>query len=194
MPTDDGSGLSTERLILRRWLDRDRAPFARMNADPEVMRYMTRALSAAETDAFVERIEAQFRECGFGLWAVERRADERFLGFTGLAAGVVGAPPGTIEIGWRFDRFAWGQGYATEAARAALHFGFEEAGLPEIVSMTSTLNLASMRVMERIGLQRDPAGDFDHPRLPEGHPLRRHVLYRLSRTEYRNAADPTRAL
>ena len=190
VPPDDGPTLNTERLILRRWLARDREPFARMNADPEVTRHLSRALNRDESDAFVDRIEAQVRERGFGLWAVERRDDRRFLGFTGLAAGVAGAPtPDAIEIGWRFDRFAWGHGYATEAARAALRFGFEVACLPEIVSLTSVGHEASRRVMERIGLHRDPADDFDHPRLAVDSPLRRHVLYRLTSEEYRRAAD-----
>jgi RimJ/RimL family protein N-acetyltransferase len=182
--------------VLRRWLDRDRAPFAEMNADPEVMRYFPRSLSGPESDAMVDRLEARFDENDFGLWAVERRKDRAFLGFTGLATtaslgfvgpaeALLGPPPiPEAEIGWRFARFAWGQGYATEAARAALEFGFETAGLREIMSITSALNIASMRVMERIGLQRDPSDDFDHPRIPEGNPLRRHVLYRLTRSEF----------
>jgi len=190
--------LETERLILRRWHERDRARFAAMNADSQVMRYFVQPLSGSESDALVDRFEARFEERGFGLWAVERRDDGVFLGFTGLAStaslgfvgsaeSLLGPPPiPEAEIGWRFARFAWGQGYATEAARAALRFGFETAELPEIASFTSALNVASIRVMERIGLQRDPAGDFDHPRIPEGHPLRRHVLYRLSRAEYGN--------
>lgn len=201
VPDRDDSTLSTERLILRRWKDRDRAPFARMNADPEVMRYFVRPLAGPESDALVDRIEAQFEERGFGLWAVERREDAAFLGFTGLATtvslgftGQASAALGTplvpeAEVGWRFDRTAWGQGYATEAARAALRFGFDVVDLPEIVSFTTPLNVASRRVMERLGMHRDPAEDFDHPRIPEGNPLRRHVLYRLTRAEFRGTPD-----
>lgn len=192
-----GPTLTTERLILRRWLERDRAPFAAMNADSQVMRYFVQPLSGPESDALVDRIEARFEERGFGLWAVERRDDGAFLGFTGLATtaslGFVGpaesqlGPPPIpeAEIGWRFASFAWGHGYATEAAGAALRFGFQTAELPEIVSFTSNLNVASIRVMERIGLLRDPAGDFDHPRIPEGHPLRWQVLYRLTGAQFR---------
>jgi RimJ/RimL family protein N-acetyltransferase len=117
---------------------------------------------------------------GFGLWAVERQADGRFLGFTGLAAPTFKAHfTPCVEVGWRFAVEAWGHGYATEAARAALRFGFENLDLAEIVSFTVPANTRSRAVMERLGMTRDPADDFDHPRLPEGHPLRHHVLYRL---------------
>lgn len=198
---ESGPTLRTDRLVLRRWRPDDRVPFARLNADPEVMRHFVKPLSRDESDALVDRIEAQFETRGYGLWAVERRADGAFLGFTGLADFVFGEPARAfVEVGWRFDRFAWGHGYATEAAREALRFGFEDVELPEIASWTSPLNVPSMRVMERIGLHRDPADDFDHPRVPEGHPLRRHVLYRLTRAEWlarppaadsSPAADPT---
>jgi RimJ/RimL family protein N-acetyltransferase len=180
-----GSTLLTERLILRRWRDSDREPFARLNADPEVMRHFLRPLSRGESDALVDRIEARFDERGYGLWAVERQNDGAFLGFTGLAYQTFEAQfTPCVEIGWRFDRFVWHQGYATEAALEALRIGFEEAGLDEIVSFTSLDNVASVRVMERIGMHRDPAGDFDYPNIPPGHPLRRHLLYRLKREEY----------
>jgi ribosomal-protein-alanine N-acetyltransferase len=184
MPSDLHATLSTDRLILRRWRDSDREPFARLNADPEVMRHFLRPLTRAESDAFVDRIEARFDERGFGLWAVERREDAAFLGFTGLAYQDFEAHfTPCVEVGWRFDRFAWGHGYATEAAREALRLGFGPAGLAEIVSLTSRLNVPSMRVMERIGMHRDPADDFDYPNIPAGHPLRRHVVYRLRREE-----------
>ncbi len=185
MKPDPGPTLRTERLVLRRWRPDDRPPFARLNADPEVMRHFVRPLSRDESDALVDRIEAQFEARGYGLWAVERHADCAFLGFTGLADFVFGEPARAfVEVGWRFDRFAWGHGYATEAAREVLRFGFEDAGLAEIASWTSPLNTSSVRVMERLGLHHDPADDFDHPRVPEGHPLRRHVLYRLTRAEW----------
>lgn len=180
-----GPTLTTERLTLRRWAAADREPFARLNADPEVMRHFVQPLSRDESDAFVERIEAGFEARGYGLWAVERQTDGAFLGFTGLAWHTFEAPfTPCAEVGWRFDRSAWGHGYATEAGRASLRFGFEEAGLAEIFSWTSPLNRPSVAVMERLGMARDPAEDFDHPRVPEGHPLRRHVLYRLSRERY----------
>jgi len=185
MLTQLGPTLTTERLVLRRWRESDREAFAHLNADPEVMRHFLRPLSREESDAFVDRIEARFEERGYGLWAVERRADEAFLGFTGLAYQTFEAPfTPCVEVGWRLDTFAWGHGYTSEAGREALRFGFEEAGLDEIVSFTSPGNVASVRVMERIGMRRDPAGDFDYPNMPAGHPLRRHVLYRLRREEF----------
>lgn len=184
-PGGNRVALQTERLTLRRWQESDREPFARLNADPQVMRYFLRPLSREESDAFVDRIEARFEELGYGLWAVERRADGVFLGFTGLARQSFEAPfTPCVEVGWRLARFAWGNGYATEAAREALRFGFEVAELDEIVSFTSPVNVASMRVMEKIGMHRDAADDFDYPNMPVGHPLRRHVLYRLKREEY----------
>jgi len=173
--------------MLRRWRDSDREPFARLNADPEVMRYFARPLDRAESDALIDRIEARFDERGYGLWVVERRADGTFLGFTGLAYQDFEAPfTPCVEVGWRLDSFAWGNGYATEAARAAIRFGFELARLDEIVSFTTESHMASRRVMERLGMHRDPHDDFDYPNLPAGHPLRRHVLYRLSRDEYKS--------
>ena len=184
-PADPHAALQTERLILRRWRDSDREPFARLNADPAVMRHFLRPLTRGESDAFVGRIEARFVERGYGLWAVERRENAAFLGFAGLACHDFDAPfTPCVEVGWRFDRSAWGHGYATEAAREALRIGFVEAGLDEIVSFTSSLNAASVRVMERIGMHRNPADDFDYPTIPVGHPLRRHVLYRLTRDEF----------
>ena len=178
--------LTTERLILRRWRKSDREPFARLNADPDVMRHFLRPLTREESDSFVDRIETRFGEHGYGLWAVERKEDGIFLGFTGLAYQEFEAHfTPCVEVGWRFDRFAWGHGYATEAAREALRFGFDDAGLDEIVSFTSLSNAQSIRVMERIGLHRDARDDFDYPNMPAGHPLRRHLLYRLKREEYK---------
>jgi ribosomal-protein-alanine N-acetyltransferase len=176
----------TPRLILRRFRDGDREPFARLNGDPDVMRHFPAALNRSESDALVERIDAAFEAYGYGLWAVERVDDSRFLGFTGLARPTFEAAfSPCVEIGWRFAADAWGHGYATEAANAALDHGFEAAGLEEILSWTSPLNTASRHVMERLGMHRDPADDCDHPRLPEGHALRPHVLYRLRRDEWR---------
>ena len=181
-----GPTLATDRLILRRFRDSDREPFARLNGDPEVMSQFPRPLTRDESDALVDRIVARFDERGYGLWAVERREDGIFLGFTGLAYQTFEAPfTPCVEVGWRLDRFAWGHGYATEAAREALKFGFEVACLEEIVSFTATTNAGSRRVMEKIGLHHDPADDFDNPSFAAGHPLRRHVLYRLSREEFR---------
>jgi RimJ/RimL family protein N-acetyltransferase len=177
--------LTTARLTLRGFGDADRAPFAAMNGDPLVMEHFPAPLSRAESDAFVDRIVRRWEDDGLGLWAVERREDHRFLGFTGLVVEYSGMPFGpAIEIGWRFAAGAWGSGYATEAARAALRYGFEVAGLDEIMSWTVPANLASRRVMERIGMVHDPADDFDHPRHLANDRIRRHVRYRLSRDQW----------
>ena len=170
---------------MRRWRDEDREPFAAMNADPDVMRMLPKMLSRDESDAMVDRIEQRFEELGYGLWAVEITATGEFIGFVGLALQTYDAPfTPAVEVGWRLSSNAWGHGYATEAARRALAFGFTEVGLAEIVSMTSVPHTQSQAVMRRIGLTRDLDGDFDYPNLPEGHPLRRHVLYRLSREQW----------
>ncbi|MEU5882943.1 GNAT family N-acetyltransferase [Spirillospora sp. NPDC047279] len=173
--------LTTERLTLRGWREDDLAPFAELNADPAVMEHFPATLDRAASDALATRITAGFAAHGFGLWAVETTADRRFIGFTGLSVPGFHAPflPG-VEIGWRLARGAWGHGYATEAARRALRFGFHDAGLAEILSFTATGNTRSQAVMRRIGMTHDSAADFDHPDLPEGHPLRRHVLYRAT--------------
>lgn len=153
-----------------------------MNADPEVMRYFPAPLDRAASDALADRIEVGLEAEPYGLWAVQLEAGEPFVGFVGLAVPSFEAPfTPCVEIGWRLARSAWGQGYATEAARRVLAYAFDELGLDEIVSFTVAANRPSRAVMERIGMQRDPAGDFDHPRLPPSHPLRRHVLYRIGR-------------
>jgi ribosomal-protein-alanine N-acetyltransferase len=158
----------------------DSEPFAEMNADPQVMEFFLVTLTPEESDALVKRIEAGFDRDGFGLWALEVRKTGEFIGFTGLAPPEFEAHfTPAVEVGWRLAASAWGKGYATEAARAAIAFGFERAGLEEIVSMTSAGNERSRAVMERLGMSRDPADDFDHPGIPAGHPLRRHVLYRI---------------
>ncbi|GAA4946742.1 RimJ/RimL family protein N-acetyltransferase [Nonomuraea thailandensis] len=174
--------METERLIMRRWREEDREPFAAMNADPEVMEHFPARLTRAESDGLVDRIEAQFDRLGYSLWALEVRGSGEFIGFTGLALQTFEAPflP-AVEIGWRLARPAWGHGYAIEAARRATRYAFEEAGLDGIISMTAVPNLRSQAVMRRLGMTRDPAEDFDHPRVPKDSPLRRHVLYRLSR-------------
>ncbi|HYJ22151.1 MAG TPA: GNAT family N-acetyltransferase [Solirubrobacterales bacterium] len=171
--------LSTRRLLLRRWRASDREPFAALNADPEVMRYFPTLLTPEQSDRLVERIEAEFERRGHGLWALEARAGGEFLGFTGLAVVPFEADfTPAIEVGWRLARPAWGHGYASEAARAALGFGFDRLDLEEVVSFAVPGNARSRAVMERIGMEHDPDGDFDHPGLPIGHPLARHVLYR----------------
>ena len=176
----DPGTLRTERLALRRWRDSDRAPFAAMNADPEVMEHFPAALTREESDTMIERIESGFAAHGFGLWAVEVAASGEFIGFTGLSVPGFGAHfTPAVEVGWRLSRPSWGHGYATEAARRALASGFTDYGLAEVVSFTAVRNVRSQAVMRRIGMTHDPADDFDHPRLPDGHPLRRHVLWRV---------------
>ncbi|CAA9336324.1 MAG: Acetyltransferase, GNAT family [uncultured Nocardioidaceae bacterium] len=171
--------LRTQRLVLRPWTEADREPFAAMGADPEVMRHFPGLLDRAASDAFVDRCMQRFTDQGWGLWVVDRGG---FLGFTGLSPVPPTLPCApAVEVGWRLARNAWGQGYATEAGRAALSYGFDVLGLDEIVSFTATLNLPSIAVMQRLGMTRDPAEDFDHPGVPVGHPVRRHVLYRLRR-------------
>jgi len=182
-------GIDTERLHLRRWRFFDRPPFAALNADPEVMEFFPSTLTEEESDAFVDRIRAQFDEHGFGLWALEVAGQGEFIGFTGLAVQTFDAPFNpSVEVGWRLARSAWGKGYAIEAARAAVADGFERLGLEEIVSMTSVLNVRSQSVMERLGMIRDPADDFDHPNVAAGSPLRPHVLYRLDRATWAAAS------
>jgi RimJ/RimL family protein N-acetyltransferase len=171
--------IRTSRLLLRRWSAADRAPFAAMNADPDVMEHFPSVLSRQESDALADRIEAHFAERGFGAWAVEVPGTAAFVGYVGLAVPRFEAAfTPCVEIGWRLAREFWGRGLATEAARAALVFGFEQVGLEEIVSFTVPGNLRSRHVMEKIGMTHDPRDDFDHPGLPEGHRMRRHVLYR----------------
>jgi len=174
--------LETQRLVLRRWRDADLEPFAVLNADPEVMRHMPALLDRSESDVLARRIRAELDGEPFGLWAVEVPGVTEFAGFVGLSrVGFEAHFTPAVEIGWRLARPCWGQGYATEAARAAVAHGLGPCGLDEIVSFTSPGNTRSRAVMERIGMTHDPADDFDHPRLPPGSPLQRHVLYRLSR-------------
>ena len=178
--------LETDRLVLREWLEEDLEPFAAMNGDPAVTEFLSSPLERSASDALVGRIREHWTSDGIGLWAVERRADGAFLGFTGLTPpNFVAAFTPCVEVGWRFATFAWGQGYATEAGAAALRFGFDERQLDEIVSFTTVANVRSRAVMERLGMSRDPADDFDHPNLPPDHPLRPHVLYRLFRVVWR---------
>lgn len=177
--------LTTERLILRRWRESDREPFANLNADPRVMEFLPRVLSREESSAAVERIEHHFRRHGFGLYAAELRPEGMFIGFIGLCIPSFKAPfSPCVEIGWRLAVEHWGCGLATEGARAVVRHGFQVLHLKEILSLTVPTNLRSRRVMEKLGMIRDPAEDFDHPQLPPAHPLRRHVLYRLSRSRW----------
>jgi RimJ/RimL family protein N-acetyltransferase len=172
--------IETKRLVLRRWQDADREPFAELNGDPGTLVFFPSTLARAESDALIGRTEARFEEHGYGLWALEVRETGQFIGFTGLAPMPDDVPgAGGTEIGWRLARHAWHQGYATEAALAARDVAFTGAGLPELWSMTAVLNTPSQAVMRRIGMTE--AARFEHPRVPEGSPLKPHVVYHLDR-------------
>jgi RimJ/RimL family protein N-acetyltransferase len=171
---------ATARLILRRWRDSDREPFQAINADPRVMEFFPALLTPEETDLIIASIEQHFDHRGFGLYAAELIETNAFIGFIGLSVPAFEAPfMPAVEIGWRLAYDYWGRGLATEGAREAVRHAFDTLLLPGLVSFTVSANLRSRRVMENIGMVHDSAGDFDHPGLPEGHRLRRHVLYRL---------------
>ncbi len=176
------TGLRTPCLLLRPWRDADLAPFAALNADPEVRRWFAGTQTREESDASAAKHQEHIATHGFGFWAVEAPGTAPFVGFVGLKHVAFAAPCApAVEVGWRLARAHWGQGYATEASRAALAHAFGPLDLPEVVSFAVPGNQASRRVMERIGMTHDPADDFEHPLLPEGHPFRRHVLYRAQR-------------
>jgi RimJ/RimL family protein N-acetyltransferase len=182
--------LDTSRLTLRRWRQEDREPFARLNRDSAVMELMPGLLSTEESDRLADRIETHFEKHGFGLWAAELRKSEEFIGFIGLAIPRFEAAfTPCVEIGWRLAFRHWGQGLATEGARAVVRHAFEVLALPALVSFTVPANARSRRVMEKLGMTHDVRDDFDHPLLPEGHPLRRHVLYRLNRQTWTGQAE-----
>ena len=171
----------TDRVIMRRWRADDRGPFAAMNADPDVMRYFPAPLDRAASDALMDRIEDLFVRQGFGLWALELASTAEFIGFTGLNPMPPGVPgQGGMEVGWRLARSAWHQGYATEAARAAVAVAFGGAGLAEVWSITAVTNEPSQAVMRRLGMTLHSR--FDHPGVEAGHPLRPHVAYRLAQS------------
>jgi RimJ/RimL family protein N-acetyltransferase len=179
------SELATSRLWLRQWRASDREPFARINSDPAVMEFLGGCLTPAQSDALAGRAEAEIARQGWGLWAVEARASRAFIGFVGLRAPSFEAHfTPCVEIGWRLARSSRGHGFATEAGLECLRFAFETLALPEVVSFTVPANSRSRAVMERLGLARVVGGDFDHPRLPAVHALRRHVLYRLRREDW----------
>ena len=172
--------IETERLILRPWREADVAPFRAMSRDPEVMRYLGPLTDEATSRAGYERMVAIEAEVGFCFWAIERKDAAAFIGFCGLLPGT--SPiEGEIEIGWRLARNAWGQGYAREAAAAALDWGWANLDTQSIVAITVPANVRSWGLMERIGMTRVVDGDFDHPNLAAGDPLRRHLLYRIGR-------------
>lgn len=176
--------IETPRLVLRQWLAADRKPFADMNTDARVTQYLL-PMTAQDSDALADRLAAGIDEYGWGFWAVEAPGVAPFIGFVGIKALPPSLPfaPG-VEIGWRLARPHWGRGYASEAAQAALRVGFEQVGLPEIVSFTVLENTRSRRVMQRLGMREAPQR-FAHPAVPDGHPLKTHVLYRLDRDAWR---------
>ena len=172
--------LETERLLLRRWKESDREPFAQMNADPRVMEFLPDILTREESDELIDRIENHFENHGFGLYAVEVKQEQQFIGFMGLHVATFQAHfTPAVEIGWRIASSHWNKGFSTEGSLEVVRFAFNHLRLDGLVSFTVPENVGSRRVMEKIGMTRNPADDFDHPRLPEGHRLRRHVLYRL---------------
>jgi ribosomal-protein-alanine N-acetyltransferase len=174
--------IETERLLLRLWKEEDREPFYRMNSDSRVMEFMPECMTRAESYLLFERINEHFRKHGFGLFAAELHQDQSFIGFVGLAVPSFKAHfTPCVEIGWRLAADYWGRGLATEAARTLAKHAFGELALSELVSFTVPKNVRSRRVMEKIGMTHDVSDNFDHPNLPAGHPLRRHVLYRLRR-------------
>jgi RimJ/RimL family protein N-acetyltransferase len=175
--------IETARLILRPWRDSDLPLFAEQNADPVVMRFLGGVLTRAESDAYAARAETHFNETGFGKWAVEAPGVAPFIGAVGLTRVTFEAPfKGAVEAAWRLHPRYWGQGYATEAARAAIEDAFTRCGLEEVVALTALDNLPSARVMEKLGMARTI--EFDHPKVPVGSSLRRHILYRLARADH----------
>lgn len=178
--------LRTQRLLLRGFTDADRDPFAALDADPAVMEHFPYPTDRARSDALVDRVRAGWEERGWGLWAVERADTGEMVGFTGLSPATFDAPfTPAVEVGWRLARPHWGHGFATEAGRASLRVAFTDLGVDEVVSFTAAGNTRSRAVMERLGLRRDPADDFAYPTIPEGHPLRAHVLYRVDAATWR---------
>jgi ribosomal-protein-alanine N-acetyltransferase len=178
--------IETQRLLLRQWRESDKAPYAALNADPAVMEHFPRALTTEQSDEMVDVMAARIEGDGYGLWATEVKATGAFIGFIGLnAPRFETAFTPCVEIGWRLAQHAWGNGYAPEGATAVLRFGFEHVAVPndEIVSFTTVANTKSRRVMEKIGLVRDPSRDFDHPNLADWSG-RHHVLYATTRERW----------
>ncbi|MCD5994781.1 GNAT family N-acetyltransferase [Pseudomonas sp. CDFA 602] len=183
--------LDSARLLMRQWRDDDLPEFAAMCADPHVMRYFPEPLSRLESAALIGRIRGHFAELGFGLWALERKDNGAFIGFTGLnVVSFEDRFTPAVEICWRLAREHWGLGFASEAAWTVLGCGFERLKLDEIVSLTAVCNEPSQKVMQAIGMHHAVSDDFDHPLLPQGQPLRPHVLYRINRQQWLNTLKP----
>lgn len=177
--------IKSERLLLRQWKEADCEPFAALNADPRVREFFPSTLTREESDALVDLYSKRIEDKGWGFWAVVCPGVADFVGMIGIEEVGYETPfTPAVEIGWRLAHEYWGQGYATEGARAAMDFAFSELGLEELVAFTALPNQRSMQVMERLGMSRKPDDDFDHPAVPEGHPLRRHALYRMQRNDW----------
>lgn len=191
MPVDPGPRLTTDRLILRPWRDRDLDPYVALCTNPTVMRYFPWAMGREESEASMARYRAHFAEHGWGPWVVEVPGESDFAGVVGLSTvrSETHFTP-AVEVAWRLFPAFQGRGYATEAARGCVAFGFTRAGLNEIVAMCTPDNLASRRVMEKLGMTHDPADDFDHPAVEADHPMRRIVLYRLRPGEFPAGRQP----
>jgi len=175
--------IDTQRILLRRWIESDLDAFIRMNANPSVMRYFPAVLSADETRTFYDSIQQEFDEYGYGLYAAEEKSRGNFMGFIGFHWSVLDMDfcP-CIEIGWRLEQCFWGKGYASEGAKACLKYGFEVLAFDYVASFTSTENIASQRVMQKIGMQFERF--FEHPKIADGHPLKPHVFYRINKSNY----------
>lgn len=192
---NDKMTINTKRLILRPWTEDDLEPFAKLNADARVREYFPGLLTRQESDASLKSMAEHIERYGWGFWATSLAESGEFIGFIGLEdvhfSASFNASAPAVEIGWRLAFNHWGKGYATEGALAALKYGYEILNLEEIVSFTAVPNQRSRRVMEKIGMHHRPEEDFDHPKLAEGHPLRRHVLYRLEKAGWQQQASST---
>lgn len=177
--------IETDRIILREWQENDLKPFTKLNADPLIMEYFPRVLEESGSKRLFKHFQEHFKKHGYGLYALENKTSHEFMGFVGLNKIEFDAPftPAT-EIAWRLDYEYWGKGYATEAARAVLNHAFKTLKLDEIVAYCVYDNDRAIHVMEKLGMKRDPKGDFDYPKLPKGHPLGQHILYRLKKKDY----------
>lgn len=183
--------IETDRLILRTWREENLLPFSRLNADSRVMEYFPSTLTFDQTKSFLEMLKTRQEEDGFSFLAAELKSTGEFIGMIGLNRPRYQTPfTPCVEIGWRIAFEHWNNGYATEGATACLAYGFENLNLDEIVSFTASTNLKSQRIMEKIGMQRNPTGDFNHPNVPEGHPLSLHVLYFVKKEQFLNSARP----
>ncbi|HTU50117.1 MAG TPA: GNAT family N-acetyltransferase [Acidobacteriaceae bacterium] len=181
--------IETERLRLRRWHEADLTAFAAMNADPQVRRYFSSRLTREESDASVSRFIRMYALDGYGFMAAELRETSEFIGMIGIQRMsflLPGCSTPAVEIGWRLNEKSWGKGLATEGARACLDLAFRQFQLPEIVAFTTSANLPSRRVMEKLGMTRNPDDDFDHPGIPAGNPCQRHVLYRIHKSDWQH--------